>query len=122
MYSSEFFSNTGYCQKKDVPVSVCRFSFPFQLIGYEMAVGDPKKVISEEGRTFCYQQPVRQSNKVQDGAEFRGARLKLLRNHKRVVEHIPELLQIWRGNIDTKVISSVDSLTGYICKVSYIFI
>ena len=111
-----FFSISGYCQKKDDQLSLCRFKFPFEIIGYE--IGEPKKVISEEGLTFSYQQPVRQPDKVQDGAEFRGKRLKLLRNHDRVVEHIPELLQIWRGNIDTKVISTVDNLLGYICKVS----
>ena len=113
-----FFSISGYCQKKDDQLSLCRFKFPFEIIGYEMELGEPKKVISEEGLTFSYQQPVRQSDKVQDGAEFRGKRLKSLRNHDRVVEHIPELLQIWRGNIDTKVISTVDNLLGYICKVS----
>ena len=40
------------------------------------------------------------------GAEIEAGNLELLRNHECIVWHVPELLSIWRGNIEQKLIKS----------------
>lgn len=49
-------------------------------------------------------------------AEFHMNELKILRNHPRIVQHIPEILSIWRGNVDQKLIESLQHLLRYLLK------
>ena len=50
------------------------------------------------------------------GGCFELGKLSLLRNHARLVLHVPELLTIWRGNIDGKLIESVEQTLKYVLK------
>ena len=88
---------------------VCRFRFPVAPKGFEIKtekIGN-NDVIQSVTRTDTFAR----------GAEFDIAgELDTLRNHGRIVNHIPELLTIWRGNIDQKIITSSDGLLKYILK------
>ena len=87
---------TTYCLKQMFPLQVwkCRFGYPLTLHGFKM------KLSTEEGKTFLDE--MLRSEEVQNGAEFEDGDMINLRNHCRLVLHIPELLSIWRGNMDQK--------------------
>ena len=56
------------------------------------------------------------SDICEDGAMFHTNKLQVQRNHPRIVMHIPELLSVWRGNTDQKLIESLDQLLNCILK------
>ena len=64
----------------------CRFSFPKGLAGYTMTK-------SAEGKDMLK----KLNHECKKGAEFPDNSLVLMRNHPYIVEHVPEILQIWRG-------------------------
>ena len=47
---------------------------------------------------------------------FEFGKLSLLRNYARLVLHVPELLTIWRKNIDGKLIERVEQTLKYVLK------
>ena len=59
---------------------------------------------------------IRLEENMPDGAEFYRNKLNILRNHPRIVQHVPELLSIWRGNVDQKLIESLQHLLRYLLK------
>ena len=51
-----------------------------------------------------------------EGAEVIDGELVSLRNHEYVVQHIPELLLLTRGNCDARIINRHQSLMNYLSK------
>ena len=49
-------------------------------------------------------------------SEYTDEELELMRNHKDLVSHIPELLIIWNANTDQKTITSYHQLLQYLLK------
>ena len=86
----------------------CRFGYPLTLNGFiaKLMESDGHPIWNEMVRTIGFE----------EGAEFLYGTLEILRNHPRMVSHIPELLPIWRGNIDQKLINSPETLLKYILK------
>ena len=80
--------SASYCLRWDSRTgqSYCRFGFPKVLLGYryEEAEDGTKKL-------------VRVVNDFPHGASACEYGISYLRNHEYMVEHVPELLQIWRG-------------------------
>ena len=87
---------------------VCRFGFPLLLRGFD-------KMLAEVDEHEILDQVLR-NEEFAKAAEFVFGALELLRNHPRLVAHIPELLPIWRGNMDMKLIKSPEALLKYILK------
>ena len=90
-----------YCIKKDT--NLCRFHFPKVVLGF-----DPDH--DEAGMMVALRRVLED---YEDGAKFVTNVLNLVRNHPRVVVHIPEFLTVWRSNTDQKMIESWDKLQRY---------
>ena len=86
----------------------CRFGYPLTLHGFI------RRLLEANGGQI-WDEIVR-TDGFDEAAEFLNGTLELLRNHPRLVSHIPELLPIWRGNIDQKLIKSPEMLLKYILK------
>ena len=88
---------------------ICRFKFPKDLFGYsfesEKTLPNVETIVS-----------LLQKRSAAAGADVSNGKLILTRNHPRIVETIEELLIIWRGNCDTKLIQSLEALTKYVMK------
>ena len=84
----------------------CRFGYPMTLIGYRQKLMEMSDIWDELTRLDEYLK----------GAGFISCRPEVIRNHPRIVCHIPELLPVWRANIDMKLISSPKQLLRYILK------
>ena len=97
-----------YCLKQLTNFLRCRFGFPLTTNGFIA------RLLEENGKSM-WNEIVRLDN-FQQGAEFREGEMEILRNHPRIVCHVPELLTIWRGNIDQKLIKSPQVLLKYILK------
>ena len=96
----------------------CRFRFPFKIFGFKKL-----STIAEVDETTGeptgeeYTPLERDTTTALSGAEINNTGdLQYLRNHPWIVEHIPELLSVWRGNIDAKVIKTQDTLINYLVK------
>ena len=100
----------GYCYNASLPKEnqLCRFHYPFDLIGYKLEYGE------SEVPTLI-RRPNTEADPVDMGMIL-GGDLLYLRNHPKAVECIPELLSFWRGNVDMKVIKKTDILIRYIMK------
>ena len=102
---------------------ICRFGFPKELAGYRQM--KPDNMTLEQ-----FEEELKQPNQfarylardvesAAEGAEidpFETAAIVLLRNHPMLVEHIPEMLSLWRANIDGKVVVNNYQLRKYIMK------
>ena len=133
--------SAGYClKKKDITGSiVCRFRFPLKYHGFEpkyendvnvdpnrnITCPDKDKIlISVTRRQECptYLKQLVNARSIQPvplGASFfvRSEReLSLARNHPDLVRHIPELLSIWRANMESQAVVSWTQLIDYILK------
>lgn len=84
----------------------CKFGYPHKLRGYEFTTDDRDMLIA-----VC-----RVLGVYSKGSGFKKGRHQLLRNHPRLVGHVPEILQVWRGNIDGQVIKSLAQLLEYVLK------
>ena len=99
----------SYCLKIILlNIARCRFGYPMRLNGFEerMTGADGQQFLDELLRVIDFE----------TGGCFEFGKLTLLRNHARLVMHVPELLIIWRGNIDAKLIESVEQTLKYILK------
>jgi hypothetical protein len=47
---------------------------------------------------------------------FLGSLFALARNHPRVVEHLQEVMQAWRGNTNIQIVKSMEQLLQYVVK------
>lgn len=99
----------NYCLKS-LPaapqVTFCKFFFPKDLEGFEAEQqGDFISFISNKLGELGH-----------DGARFSHNVLNLARNHPRIVDHIQELLQGWRGNINVQIVKSLQQLLEYVVK------
>ena len=99
--------NKRYCLKSlpNAPqVTYCKFHYPKDLEGFEA---------EQQGDTITSL-----STKMEEhqGARFVGNVLALARNHPRVVEHIQEVLQGWRGNTNIQIVKSLEQLLQYVVK------
>ena len=114
----------GYC-KKDIPHPVyphphtilgpCRFGFDKEKQGFKTVPKLDADGQEIPGRNdYVLTDDVREQ--YPDGARIVSSTLDLMRNHPQLVEHIPEFLSIWRGNIDCKLIKNVATLIEYVCK------
>ena len=79
------------------------------LIGYRQKLMESSNVWDELTRL----------NDYLNGAGFVGFVPEVIRNRPRLVCHIPELLPVWRANIDMKLIRSPKQLLNYILKGHY---
>ena len=88
---------------------ICRFGFPISLKGFTI------NYLQVDGKLQIMDELEREDN-FQDGAEFSKGDLEFLRNHARLVMHVPELLAVWQANTDQKLIDSPAKLMRYILK------
>ena len=101
----------AYCKKNNT--TRCRFGFPLPLRGFEHVISTGP---DDKGMLVAVK---RKNPSIMLGAEIEAGNLELLRNHERVVGHVPELLSIWRGNIEQKLIKSPQTLLKYILKYMF---
>ena len=98
-----------YCLRKTNEGDyICRFGFPQFLCGY---VREP--VSAERNSELRLERDV---TRCPDGGVVTEEELIFLRNHPFVVTHVPELLSLWRGNIDMKLVTNVEALEKYMTK------
>ena len=98
-----------YCLiKKAFQEHKCRFGFPLTLKGFI------ERLLEVNGHPIWDE--IERTDGYEEGAEFISGTIELLRNHPRLVSHIPELLSFWRGNMDQKLIKSPETLLKYILK------
>ena len=71
---------------------------------------DPENVVRFIQRTVTEEDEL--------GASIDDYNLHLIRNHTRLVQHIPEILSVWQANTDAKLIKDVPTLIEYVIKVS----
>ena len=86
----------------------CRFGYPLTLYGFI------QRLLEVDGHAIWDE--IERYPEFQDGADFVYGTLEILRNHPRLVCHVPELLSLWRGNIDMKLIKNPEQLLKYILK------
>ena len=89
----------------------CRFGFPFPRIGFENG-----RRIDNGEEAHEIHEIQRIPDKYNAGGFIDDDQVRYLRNHRFVVEAIPEVLFYWRGNVDTKVIKNTATLINYIMK------
>lgn len=101
--------NKRYCLNSmpDAPqVTYCKFKFPKSMEGFAAEQqGDLISSITNQMEELEH-----------EGARFTYNVLVLARNHPRIVEHIQELLQGWRGNINIQIVKSLEQLLQYVVK------
>ena len=101
--------NRRYCLKSlpDAPqVTYCKFYFPKDLEGFQAEQdGDLIRAVSNL-----------MEEQEHEGTRFIYNVMELARNHPRIVEHIQELLQGWRGNINIQIVKSLEQLLQYVVK------
>ena len=100
----------GYCLKYDENgvLQQCRFKYPRKLVGFQ--------AIFEEQDESLLVAILRIVGQLVDGAGFVKGELLNIRNHDRLVETIPEILTVWRGNTDAQLIKSLQHLMEYVLK------
>jgi ATP-dependent DNA helicase PIF1 len=98
-----------YCLKKFLESHRCRFGYPLTLIGFIA------NFLEGAQRTDLWNEIVRTED-FPLGAGFENGKLQIVRNHPRLVMHVPELLNIWRGNIDGKLIDDPKKFLKYALK------
>ena len=98
----------SYCLRKILELLRCRFGYPITLKGFI------NQLLTSEGSSILNE--VLRLDDFKCGAAYENGKLQFLRNHPRFVMHIPELLPIWRGNIDQKLIDSPQHLLKYVLK------
>ena len=86
----------------------CRFGYPLTLYGFI------QRLLEVDGHAIWDE--IERDPEFQEGADFVYGTLEILRNHPRLVCHVPELLSLWRGNIDMKLIKNPEQLLKYILK------
>ena len=99
--------NKRYCLKSLTPaLQICKFSYPKALQGFEAEQqGDSILAVANKMEEMEHQT-----------AHFEGSSLALARNHPRLVEHIQEILQGWRGNCNVQIVKSLEQLLQYVVK------
>ena len=98
-----------YCLKKILESYRCRFGFPLTLKGFLV------KLFEAPGASSIWDELERLED-FQSGAEFEDRKIQLLRNHPRIVVHVPEIALIWRGNTEAKMIDCPKAFVKYISK------
>ena len=98
----------SYCLRKILDFYRCRFGYPLTIKGFRNIL------LTIEGKSILDE--ILRLDDFQCGAVFEYGTLEIMRNHPRLVMHIPELLSIWRGNIDCKLIDSPKHLLKYLLK------
>ena len=100
----------SYCLKQMFPLQAwrCRCGFPLTEWGFK------KEMQTQDGKQYLHK--IVRTEDFQLGADFVDGKLEFLRNHGRLVMHIPELLSLWRGNIDAKPITNPNQTLQYILK------
>ena len=96
-----------YCLRKVMEMFRCRFGSPWTLKGFLVKLSEAPNVIWDE---------LERSEDFPSGAEFDSGKIELLRNHPRLVVHLPEFALIWRGNTEAKLIENPKTFLKYICK------
>ena len=91
---------------------ICRFHFPMALQGYKF---DIEKTLPDTETIVG----LLQNECAAAGASIKDGKLHIGRNHPRIVQTIQELLIIWRGNCDAKLVESLKALMKYVMK--YVF-
>ena len=87
---------------------MCRFNFPKLLCGYRWEYIN--RAESEAQRL------ARLESVLADGGIFEPPEIVFARNHAFLVTHIPELLSLWRGNVDMKLVHNIQQLEKYLTK------
>ena len=107
-----------YCFPAGSKKKDCRFRFPFKRFGFkQLPTIDEVDETTGEPTGEQYTPVERQAGVATSGMEIdEYGDLRYLRNHPWLVEHIPELLSVWRGNIDAKVIKNQATLINYLVK------
>ena len=89
---------------------LCRFKFPKDAAGCQLLT------VRTGPDTERLDQVVLETVLSDNGAFFETGILRMVRSHPRLVGHVPQLLSVWRGNCDQKLIESVKAVVKYILK------
>ena len=100
----------NYCRKLNElkkTLEECRLGYPQKLVGYTLTRDDADQLIAV----------LRDLDIFPQGCGFgeKGV-FKQVRNHPRLVGHIPEILQVWRANTDAQIVKSCAQLLEYVLK------
>jgi hypothetical protein len=101
----------NYCLRL-IPVLnqfVCRFGFPKDPEGFQYKTEETLPGV------HVLDEILLEANRSAGGI-VEGSKLRLLRTHPRQVGAIAEILQIWRGNTDQRMVESVKAVREYILK------
>ena len=106
----------AYClhpkrKDKETGKMTCRFGFPMEYVGFAPIW---------DGTGSSLQDIMRKTEEFPQGAGIKenehGSELFILRNHRRLVSHIPELLNIWGCNIEGRPVRSYQQVVRYLLK------
>ena len=84
---------------------------PKKLVGFQTQVAQDDETLLTAVTRLLEQGP--------NGLGFPSGCLELIRNHPRIVTHIPEILLVWRGNTDAQIVKSYKQLLQYILKYMF---
>ena len=98
----------NYCLKsiQGLDIPLCKFHYPIEEEGFEADTeGELVKHITNKLEELSH-----------PGARFCFNSLKVMRNHSRVVQHIPEIMLAWRANTNLQIVRSIKQLLDYVVK------
>ena len=114
----------GYC-KKNVE-GCCKHHFPYLYHGYKpkfIMANEKERILDEVvksvGTPSNLQETVNGRRAPILGASFvirNKTELRFVRNHQRVVKHIPELLLLWQANCEASAVQGDKQLMEYLMK------
>ena len=101
--------NRNYCLKAiegQLNFLLCKFHYPIDEEGFNAEKeGELVKTIVNQLEELAH-----------PGAKFCFKSLLVMRNHSRVVQHVPEIMQAWRANTNLQIVRSIKQLLDYVVK------
>ena len=116
----------GYCKKGEGVLNPCKHHFPYFYHGYTpkyKQVNEKEHILDEVvksvGTPSNLQETVNGRRAPILGASFvvrNKTELRFVRNHQRIVKHIPELLLLWQANCEASIVQGHKQLMEYLMK------
>ena len=98
----------NYCLKavEGLNLLLCKFHYPIDEEGFTAEkegelvkeIANLLEEMSHPGSQFCFNS------------------LRVMRNHSRVVQHVPEIMLAWRANTNMQIVKSIKQLLDYVVK------
>ena len=107
------FCKLNYCLNSNKPSKnhYCKLGYPKEIVGYQIKYDEQNTSLVTAVSRIVDQYP--------EGSGFIKGCFNMIRNHSRIVTHIPEILVVWRGNTDAQIIRSLQDLLRYVLKYMF---